>query len=100
MQGVPHEIYNIGTKFEISVKELAKTLVRKMGLREAGKEDELIEYVDDRNINDQRYAVDDTKLKALGWDTKVEWDHGIDAVIEWYKSKSYATTVSLRDVLI
>jgi hypothetical protein len=38
----------------VSVKSLAQTLVRELGLRPAGKEDELIEYVSDRNINDQR----------------------------------------------
>lgn len=31
------------------------TLVRETGLRPAGKEDELIELVEDRNINDQRW---------------------------------------------
>eukprot|EP00284_Hemiselmis_tepida_P002722 CAMPEP_0174950984 /NCGR_PEP_ID=MMETSP1355-20121228/94614_1 /TAXON_ID=464990 /ORGANISM="Hemiselmis tepida, Strain CCMP443" /LENGTH=355 /DNA_ID=CAMNT_0016198623 /DNA_START=105 /DNA_END=1172 /DNA_ORIENTATION=+ len=85
-KGKPFEIYNIGTKFEVSVRELASTLIRELGLRPAGKEKELIEFVEDRNINDQRYAVDDTKLKDLGWSTKVEWEKGLRDVIAWYKT--------------
>eukprot|EP00281_Chroomonas_sp_CCMP1168_P036081 CAMPEP_0206249952 /NCGR_PEP_ID=MMETSP0047_2-20121206/21201_1 /ASSEMBLY_ACC=CAM_ASM_000192 /TAXON_ID=195065 /ORGANISM="Chroomonas mesostigmatica_cf, Strain CCMP1168" /LENGTH=342 /DNA_ID=CAMNT_0053675745 /DNA_START=40 /DNA_END=1068 /DNA_ORIENTATION=- len=85
-KGEPFEVYNIGSKFEISMKDLALSLVKELGLRPAGQEGELVEHVEDRNINDQRYAVDDQKLKALGWETKVEWEAGIKGVIDWYKA--------------
>lgn len=83
--GTPQEAYNIGSSFEISMLELAQSLVREMKLRPAGKEDELIEYVADRNVNDKRYAINDTKLKELGWTTQRHWDEGIRETIEWYK---------------
>lgn len=38
-------------------------------------------------ILSQRYAVDDAKLKELGWETKIDWQHGLAEVIDWYKSK-------------
>ena len=53
-KGTLQEAYNIGSPFEISMLDLARCLVREMGLREPGKETELIEYVEDRNINDKR----------------------------------------------
>lgn len=38
-------------------------------------------------ILSQRYAVDDAKLKELGWETRIDWNHGLAEVIDWYKSK-------------
>jgi UDP-glucose 4,6-dehydratase len=85
-KGVLQEAYNIGSPFEISMRELAESLVLKLGLRPPGKEGELVECVADRNINDKRYAINDAKLKALGWMPEREWDEGIEETIAWYKS--------------
>ncbi|KAG0345583.1 hypothetical protein BG004_003538 [Podila humilis] len=37
-----------------------------------------IEFVEDRAFNDLRYAVDSSKLQALGWEAKVDFNHGIE----------------------
>ncbi|CAG8662981.1 6749_t:CDS:2, partial [Racocetra fulgida] len=58
-KGQVGEIYNIGSNFEISNLELARTLIRKFGY----KEEEHIEFVQDRAFNDRRYAVDYRKLR-------------------------------------
>ncbi|KAJ1469558.1 hypothetical protein T484DRAFT_1851276 [Baffinella frigidus] len=50
-----------------------------------GKEEELLECVVDRNINDQRYCIDDSKLKELGWEPSIEWEDGIRDTIAWYR---------------
>ena len=74
-----------GSPFEISMRELAEYLVVEMGLRPVGKAHELVEFVQDRNINDRRYAINDAKLKELGWKPEEHWEHGIRGTIEWYR---------------
>jgi dTDP-glucose 4,6-dehydratase len=39
--------------------------------------EEKIEFVEDRAFNDLRYAIDSSKLEALGWRPKVDWESGI-----------------------
>ena len=45
-----------------------------------------MESVEDRNINDKRYAINDAKLRALGWAPERQWAEGIKETIEWYKN--------------
>ena len=84
-RGVDFQIYNIGTKFEISMKDIALNLISQMGMAKEGEEDRLIEYVADRNINDRRYCVSDLKLIKLGWVPEVTWEQGLAQTIEWYR---------------
>jgi len=81
--GVIGETYNIGTDFEISNLSVAKTLIRKYNLQD--KEEEFIKFVEDRRFNDRRYAIDNTKLKALNWSPSVEWEEGLQKTIDWYR---------------
>ncbi|KAJ3169989.1 hypothetical protein HDU87_000511 [Geranomyces variabilis] len=85
-KGATGETYNIGTSFEISNLELTKMLIRQMGL--GAREKELITFVEDRPFNDMRYAIDSTKLEALGWAPKVSFEVGLKRSIEWYKTYS------------
>ena len=84
-KGHLHEAYNIGSPFEISMLELAQYLVVEMGLRTVDKVHELVESVQDRNINDKRYAIDDAKLRSLGWTAERHWEEGIRETIQWYR---------------
>jgi len=49
------EIYNVGTKDEISVLEVTKAIIAAYGLKE--EEGKWIEFVADRHFNDQRYYI-------------------------------------------
>ena len=40
----------------------------------------------DRRINDQRYQMDASKLKSLGWAPTVPWESGFADTVEWYKA--------------
>ena len=66
--GVLNEVYNIGTKQEYSVMDVATLLIGRM------TEDRAINnhviFVEDRPFNDFRYSVDTTLLKSLGWEEK------------------------------
>ena len=74
------EIYNIGSNFEISNLDLAKTLIRQFGF----KDDKCLEFVQDRAFNDRRYAVDYRKLKELGWKPRIGWEEGLKKTSKFY----------------
>jgi len=69
------EIYNIGTDDEYSVMEIAKILIE--SICHTRDYDQWISYIEDRPFNDQRYYISNAKLKALGWDVKINLLDGI-----------------------
>ncbi|CAO2045173.1 unnamed protein product [Urochloa humidicola] len=73
-------VYNIGTKRERAVLDVAKDVCKHFNL-EAEK---AIQFVVDRPFNDKRYFLDDAKLKSLGWVERTPWEEGLRKTIEWY----------------
>lgn len=82
-KGVIGEIYNIGTKEEITNLRVAKDLIRLFGLQE--KEKEFLKFVEDRPFNDWGYFMDVDKLEELGWSVKVSWEEGLKKTVAWYQ---------------
>jgi dTDP-glucose 4,6-dehydratase len=82
--GEPGEIYNIGAGNELPNRDLAARLLALVG---AG--DDMIEYVDDRLGHDRRYAVDISKVRALGWEPKRSLDEALDATYRWYRDNRW-----------
>lgn len=78
-KGLPGEVYNIGTGEEKTNLETVKSL-----LTELGEGDDKIEYVKDRAGHDRRYAIDSSKLRALGWKHQLNFDQGIKETVHWY----------------
>jgi dTDP-glucose 4,6-dehydratase len=76
------EIYNIGCDegMEYSILYVAKLLIKKIKGEDALYE-EWIEYVEDRPFNDQRYYISNNKLKELGWNININFDEGINKLI-------------------
>ncbi|KAJ4707713.1 Trifunctional UDP-glucose 4,6-dehydratase/UDP-4-keto-6-deoxy-D-glucose 3,5-epimerase/UDP-4-keto-L-rhamnose-reductase RHM1 [Melia azedarach] len=79
-KGALGHVYNVGTKKERRVLDVAKDICRLFNL-DPGR---TIEYVQDRPFNDQRYFLDDQKLKRLGWQEKTPWEEGLKLTMEWY----------------
>lgn len=50
---------------------------------------ELITPVDDRPGHDRRYALDASKLRALGWAPRVAFDDGIVRTVRWYAQNAH-----------
>lgn len=75
-------IYNIGSKDEIKVLEIAEILLKLM--RPGAKLEDNITYVKDRLFNDCRYSVMTDALESLGWKQSVPFDEGIRMTIKWY----------------
>jgi dTDP-glucose 4,6-dehydratase len=79
--GEPGEIYNIA-----GGNERTNVVLTKRILELAGKGEELIMPVKDRPGHDRRYAIDASKLKALGWQPSMPWDEGMRQTVAWYQA--------------
>jgi dTDP-glucose 4,6-dehydratase len=82
-QGKIGEIYNIGASQqpEITNLELTKTI---LALTDSPAD--RIEYKKGiRPGHDQRYAVDSSKIRALGWKPRTPFDAGIARTVEWFR---------------
>ena len=74
------EVYNLGGHSERSNLEVVKTILKQMG-----KSEDLITFVEDRAGHDLRYAIDSTKTEnELGWDRTYTFEDGIKETVDWY----------------
>jgi len=85
-KGVAGEVYNIGVDNERNNLEVTKMMLKIMGLGE-----DRIEYVTDRPGHDRRYAIDASKIMALGWSpeySREKFEQGLTETVEWYKTNT------------
>ena len=74
-------VYNIGGNNEKTNLEITKILLDFLG-----RDESLINYVDDRKAHDRRYAIDSSKLQSeLGWEPSVNFKEGIAKTFDWYQ---------------
>ncbi len=73
------EVYNIGGNNEITNIEIVKIICDRFN-----KSYDKIQYVQDRPGHDRRYAIDSSKLQALGWKPQIDFNDGITDTAEWY----------------
>ncbi len=83
-QGRPGETYHIGGGQEVTNLELTRLI-----LSLTGRPEGLIAPVADRQGHDRRYALDTSKLAALGWRPEVPFDQGLAAVVDWYRNNKW-----------
>src|SRR3989339_1464743 len=85
-KGNPGEVYNIGSDNERNNMELTQMILKVLG-----KDEEMIEYVTDKPGHDRKYAIDATKIKALGWVPdypREKFEEGLRETVEWYKNNT------------
>ena len=81
-KGVAGEIYNIGGGTELSNLQLTNQVLELMG-----KNEDSIEFVEDRKGHDLRYSVDISKIsEQLGYKPMVNWESGLEETVEWYRA--------------
>ncbi len=76
--GSDHELRNIDL-----VQNLLDELDRARGLP-IGQSRELISFVKDRPGHDFRYAMDSSKVEALGWKPQIGIEEGLRETVAWY----------------
>ncbi|KAF1002533.1 trifunctional UDP-glucose 4,6-dehydratase/UDP-4-keto-6-deoxy-D-glucose 3,5-epimerase/UDP-4-keto-L-rhamnose-reductase RHM1-like [Apium graveolens] len=81
-KGEVGHVYNIGTKKERRVTDVAKDICELFSM----DPEKNINYVENRPFNDQRYFLDDQKLKNLGWAERTTWEEGLKKTMDWYTS--------------
>ena len=79
-KGEVGHVYNIGTKRERRVIDVARDICKLLGKDPESS----IQFVENRPFNDQRYFLDDQKLKNLGWSERTRWEDGLKKTMEWY----------------
>ena len=79
-QGISGKIYNITSGIACTNLDITQLILNQMQ-----QDDSVIEYVADRPGHDQRYAMDATKLRQLGWSAQYSLPQGIKETIAWYQ---------------
>jgi dTDP-glucose 4,6-dehydratase len=78
-QGALGEFYNVGTGVETHNIDMARKLLDLLG-----KPHSLITFVADRAGHDRRYALDTSKLQALGWRSRHSFDQALELTVRWF----------------
>jgi dTDP-glucose 4,6-dehydratase len=80
--GVVNEIFNISGNYETQNINVVKKIIQLAN----GKTD-ISNYVNDieRVGQDVRYAIDDSKLKSLGWSAEANFDKELKKIVTYYK---------------
>ena len=80
-QGLAGAAYNIGGGEERSNRELTQAILSAMGA-----DWDRVDYVEDRRGHDRRYALDDSRLRDLGYSPAYPFRQGLAQTIEWYRT--------------
>ena len=78
-QGEIGEIYNVGGENDATGLEVAKVILKRLG-----KDESLLTFVTDRSGHDQRYALDSSKVQALGWLPASDFRVAMERTVDWY----------------
>ncbi len=79
----------VGETYCIGGEEKTNLEVTKKILEILGQDETLIEYVEHRLGHDFRYAIDDGKLKTLGWKPQYDFGKGLEETVNWYKNNEW-----------
>jgi dTDP-glucose 4,6-dehydratase len=82
--GQPGEAYNLGGENERHNIDVIRQMLAIMG-----KPESLIRPVDDRPGHDRRYALANSKVRALGWTHSATFDQALEETIRWYQNNEW-----------
>lgn len=84
--GVQNEIYNISGGFEQRNKVTVEKILKCLGYNPRDI-DQYVDFSFTRPGEDIRYALDDNKLRKLGWAPEMDFDKELPLIVEYYKNK-------------
>lgn len=82
--GATGEIYNIGAGNEVPNRFLTDTILALLG-----RDESMIEHVEDRLGHDRRYSIDISKVRSLGWAPRREFREALEATVAWYRDNTW-----------
>ena len=82
--GVENEIYNIAGGFEQSNLDTVHKVIKEYGILDLYN---MIDLSYSRVGQDARYALDDNKLRALGWEPKAIFDEELPEIVNYYRNR-------------
>jgi UDP-glucose 4,6-dehydratase len=80
--GTIGEAYNVASDIELSNLEMAKMINSIIRPHDVDS----IELIQDRPFNDGRYAVNDSKIRGLGWAPTKSVIRDMSEIVKWYKN--------------
>lgn len=83
-EGAINETYHVSSDEEYSNNQIAKMILQKLG-KPFSKDH--VKYIQNRSGQDVRYALDNQKLKKLGWIQKHKFFDVLDEIINFYKQR-------------
>jgi dTDP-glucose 4,6-dehydratase len=83
-QGKPGEAYNLGGENERHNIDVVKHMLSILG-----KPESLIQHVEDRPGHDRRYALDNSKIRELGWQPSLSFDEALERTVRWYADNEH-----------
>jgi dTDP-glucose 4,6-dehydratase len=81
-RGEAGEVYNVGGGNE----EPNLAITRRI-LELTGNDASLVRHVEDRPGHDRRYALDTSKLRALGWAPRRSFEDAVADTVAWYRDR-------------
>ena len=90
---IVNNIFNIAGGFEQSNLATVKKIIMEYNRTDSIMEVANLNYLDcldfsySRQGQDVRYALNDDKLRNLGWEPKKQFDQELPYIIEYYKEK-------------
>tara|TARA_A100001515_G_scaffold58173_1_gene45963 strand:- start:3043 stop:3993 length:951 start_codon:yes stop_codon:yes gene_type:complete len=83
--GNVNEIYNVAGGFEQTNLETVKKIIKSY-YNERVSHSSYIDFSFSRQGQDVRYALDDSKLRELGWNPQKSFDDEIKSIVDFYKN--------------
>jgi dTDP-glucose 4,6-dehydratase len=80
-QGESGHTYNVAGSAEMVNREVIAALLERLG-----KPWSLVRTVPDRPGHDRRYALDGSKLAALGWQNRTAFADGLATTVDWFRA--------------
>ena len=77
--GTTGETYNVPGGVEMANRDVVELLLERLG-----KPWSLVRHVEDRPGHDRRYAMDGSKLAALGWRPGTSFEDGLARTVDWF----------------
>jgi dTDP-glucose 4,6-dehydratase len=84
--GAPNEIYNVAGGFEQSNLDTVIKILKAYFDNDAIDYKQFIDFGVERPGQDVRYALNDDKIRKLGWEPKCVFDDEIQNIVEYYKN--------------